>query len=177
MKKNRLLIALVLLLLIGAAVVLLTLNWNNWFGDSKPVGGDPTSTTSTTSDPKTPDLDPDAKDKDDNPSQPQASGGGIDIPGFKTVYLRADSKEQKVTLENPKNNRCYFVMTMMLKDGTVLYQSKMVEPGKGIYDIIMEKALPKGVYENAVLKYETYSMDGNLTPMNGMDVKFTIEVK
>ena len=188
-KKKRVLILLLLLLLIGAAAVLLTLNWDNWFGDSEPVGGNPASTASgsaentgsdpasTASDPKTPDLDPNAKDKDDTPSKAQSSEGGIAIPGFKTVYLKAGVKEQKVSLENPAANRCYFVMTLMLKDGTVLYKSKMVEPGKGIYDITMNKALDKGVYEDCVLKYETYSMDSTLSPLNGMDTKLTIEVK
>ena len=100
---------------------------------------------------------------------------GIAIPGYKRITIEADSTEVKVNLHNPENNPCYFVISLVLDDGTVLYKSKMLEPGMGIYNITLSEPLVAGEY-GAMVMYETYSLS-TLKPMNGANVILTLVAK
>lgn len=100
----------------------------------------------------------------------------IDIPGFDAMNLKAGETKQAVNLWNPKQNICYFKMTILLSDGTKLWQSDLIRPGKGLYEIELNKALEAGTYENAILKYECFTLDEAQLPLNGAEVKFTINV-
>ncbi len=107
--------------------------------------------------------------------QPRDTGGvtaGIAIPGYESITIDANQTDVKVNFQNPEGNPCYFVISLMLSDGTVLYQSKMIEPGKGLYDITLAKALESGEY-GAKVKYETYAL-GDLSPMNGAEVEIVL---
>ena len=107
--------------------------------------------------------------------KPQDTGGvvpGIAIPGYKSITVDANKTDVKVNFQNPEGNPCYFEISLLLDDGTELYKSKMVEPGKGLYDISLSKALEPGEY-GAVVKYGTYSL-ADLSPMNGAEVKITL---
>lgn len=97
---------------------------------------------------------------------------GIAIPGYKNITISAGTKDVKINLQNPEGNPCYFVISLILSDGTVIYKSKMIEPGKGLYEIELLESLEKGDYD-ATVKYETFSLDG-LTPLNGAEVKITL---
>ncbi len=97
---------------------------------------------------------------------------GIAIPGYKSITVDAGKTDVKVNLQNPEGNPCYFEISLLLADGTELYKSKMVEPGKGLYDISLSKPLDVGEYD-AVVKYNTYSLEG-LNPMNGAEVKIIL---
>lgn len=106
---------------------------------------------------------------------PRETGGvteGIAIPGYKSITVDADTTDVKVNLLNPEGNPCYFVISLILSDGTELYKSKMIEPGMGLYEITLNKALAAGEYDAAV-KYETFSLEG-LNPMNGAEVKIKL---
>ncbi len=119
------------------------------------------------------DLEEDAVDWEGIKSQ--NTGGvtaGIAIPGYKNITIKAGTTDVKMNLQNPEGNPCYFVISLMLEDGTVLYKSKMIEPGKGLYEIELLNTLEKGEYAAAV-KYETYSLD-ELNPLNGALVKITL---
>jgi hypothetical protein len=120
-----------------------------------------------------PDLDQGAVDWEG--VKPQDTGGvaaGIAIPGYKSITIAANQTDVKVNFNNPEGNPCYFVISLILDDGTVLYQSKMIEPGKGLYDITLTKALSPGQY-GATVKYETYSLSDQ-TPMNGAEVQIAL---
>lgn len=108
-------------------------------------------------------------------AKPRETGGvtaGIAIPGYKSITIDAGETDIKVNLQNPEGNPCYFVISLILQDGTELYKSKMVEPGKGLYDITINNPLDKGEYP-AVVKYETFSLN-ELNPLNGAEVKITL---
>lgn len=123
-----------------------------------------------------PDLDEGAVDWEG--VHPQNTGGvaaGIAIPGYKSITIDANQTDVKVNFNNPEGNPCYFVISLVLDDGTVLYQSKMIEPGMGIYDITLTQALAPGEY-GAAVKYETYSLS-DLTPMNGANVQIVLIAK
>lgn len=128
---------------------------------------------------KKPDLDEDAVNwQGERTQQKEGSAStGIAIPGYKSIRLKADQTKQNVNLFNPESNDCYFVMSLILPDGTQIWQSKMIPPGKGLYEITLEQTVPAGNYEDSVLKYECYKMDDDLTKLNGGEVKLVLEVE
>lgn len=101
----------------------------------------------------------------------------IAIPGYEMLELIADSKEQALSLPNPEQNMCYFQISLHLEDGTLLWKSELIEPGKTCKPMILTKALSKGTYPNAVLRYSCYRMDEALSPLNGAETKVTLWVK
>ena len=97
------------------------------------------------------------------------------VPGYEIIYLKADSKQQNVALENPSTNECYFKITLLLEDGTVLWKSNLIKPGKKSEAITLTQELPSGNYK-AILRYECYSMDGSMRQMNGAETKLSLRV-
>ncbi len=101
---------------------------------------------------------------------------GIRIPGFKSITIEADKTEVSVNFQNPEQNNCYFVIRLVLKDtGETLYESKMIEPGKGLYTITLSRALAAGSYP-AKLQYEPYDMT-SLTRLNGAEINLELIAK
>ena len=124
--------------------------------------------------PSGPDIDQNAVDRWDASSQNSVSEGsteGIKIPGFKTMKVKAGASKVQATLQNPEGNPCYFVITLKV-DGKERYKSKMIPPGKGIYEITLAEHFNKGSY-SGVLLYEAYALEG-LAPMNGANMNFTL---
>ena len=101
----------------------------------------------------------------------------IAIPGYEGITLKADSLEQTVSLKNPEQNSCYFVITLSLEDGTMLWQSDDIKPGETSSPIVLNQPLEKGTYPNAVLQYSCFKMDNEKTPLNGAETKLTLRVK
>lgn len=101
----------------------------------------------------------------------------IAIPGYEMLELIADRKEQTLSLPNPDQNMCYFQISLHLEDGTLLWKSELIEPGKTCKPMILTKALGKGTYPNAFLRYSCYRMDEALSPLNGAETKVTLWVK
>lgn len=103
--------------------------------------------------------------------------GQIAIPGFESLTLQADSKQQEVVLSNPAENSCYFRISLLLPDGTVLWTSKEIAPGKTSAPIKLNQALSAGVYQEAKLKYECFTMDSSRSALNGAEIKLTLRVQ
>lgn len=100
----------------------------------------------------------------------------IAIPGYEGISLKADTKEQEIGFPNPDQNTCYFQITLMLADGTTLWQSELVKPGEISEPITLNEPLAAGVYPNSLLKFDCYTMDGNMRSLNGAATKLTIHV-
>lgn len=100
----------------------------------------------------------------------------IAIPGYEGISLKADCKEQEIGFPNPAQNTCYFQITLMLADGTTLWQSELVKPGEVSEPITLNEPLAEGVYPNSLLKFDCYTMDGNMRSLNGAATKMTIHV-
>ena len=101
----------------------------------------------------------------------------IDIPGYEALAFQAGSKTQNISLSNPPQNSCYFRISLLLEDGTLLWMSDLIAPGYGSKEITLSKELKEGSYPNSVLRYECFSLDGKLTQLNGAETKLTIIVK
>lgn len=124
------------------------------------------------------DLDVSAQDYvGDQEEESNADGALINVKGFGELKFKANQTKQKVNFNNPSNNKCYMVFTLYMPDGSKIYESKLVEPGKAIYEINVNRNLEKGTYENARLHCSCYSMDGLLKTLNGADLKFKLEVE
>ena len=101
----------------------------------------------------------------------------IAVPGYEILEVKAGTKKQSLCLPNPEQNMCYFQISLYLEDGTMLWQSDLIEPGKTSKPVVLTQVLDKGTYPNAVLRYSCYRMDDDLTPLNGAETKLTLRVK
>ena len=103
------------------------------------------------------------------------SGGNIAIPGYEKPTFAADRRSQTVNLKNPPENTCAFVLTLTLEGGETLWTGKALSPGEAFTRITLLKSLAVGVYA-ATLRYNCYTLQDN-TPLNGAEIRLTIEVK
>lgn len=104
-----------------------------------------------------------------------SESGSIAIPGYETLRLQADSLEQTVSLTNPPENPCLFVLTLTLEDGTALWTGQGLSPGERFTAITLNKALPAGEY-GALLRYDCFAaQDG--APLNGAEIQLTLVVQ
>ena len=103
------------------------------------------------------------------------SGENIAIPGYEKLDFAAGKTAQTVNLKNPADNACTFVLTLTLEDGETLWTGKALSPGEAFTRITLSKALDAGEYP-ATLHYDCFSLQDN-TPLNGAEVKLTIEVR
>mgnify|MGYP000014495003 CR=1 FL=1 len=120
---------------------------------------------------------PDGSISIQNTEAVEKNENSISVPGYEGIALKADSLEQEVALKNPVQNTCYFVITLYLEDGTVLWQSDYIKPGETSSPIVLNQPLEEGSYPNAVLQYSCFKMDSEKTPLNGAETKLTLRVK
>lgn len=113
----------------------------------------------------------------DNTATVEKNPDSIAIPGYEMLELKAGSKEQSLCMPNPPQNCCYFQITLSLEDGTLLWKSELIAPGTNSKPMVLSKALEKGMYPNAILRYSCYRMDETLAPLNGAETKLTLWVK
>lgn len=99
----------------------------------------------------------------------------IAIPGYEALELKAGSKKQSVCLPNPPQNMCYFQISLYLEDGTLLWQSELIEPGETSQPMVLTEELEKGTYPNALLRYACFRLDDQ-SPLNGAEMKLTLWV-
>lgn len=100
----------------------------------------------------------------------------ISVPGYDRLILKSNKKRQKVNLYNPKENSCYFALSLILEDGTVIWQSELLEPDTMFDYIFLTKELKAGNYENVTLKYDCFSLKDK-TPLNGSEIVLNLLVK
>ena len=103
------------------------------------------------------------------------SGENIAIPGYEKLSFEAGKTAQAVNLKNPAENACTFVLTLTMEDGETLWTGKALQPGEAFTRITLTRALDAGDYP-ATLRYDCFSLQDN-TPLNGAEVKLTIEVR
>lgn len=104
----------------------------------------------------------------------EKNDGLIDIPGFDKVTFKADREKQNILFYNPDKNNCYFQISIITDDGTVLWKSDMVKPNEKIENIELNKKLKKGSF-SAIIKYDCFSLEDK-SVLNGAEVKVTIDV-
>lgn len=101
--------------------------------------------------------------------------GGIAIPGFEKLVMKAGQTDQVASFYNPEANECFFRISVLLADGTELFRSGMIKPGQKIEELEISQSLKAGTYKDAVLRYDCYAME-SLQPMNGAETILNLEV-
>ena len=64
----------------------------------------------------------------------------------------------------------------VLPDGTLLWRSEFIEPGKGVREITLNEPLAAGEYPDTTVRYECFSLDDQ-SPLNGAVSKTTLHVE
>lgn len=101
------------------------------------------------------------------------SSQSIQINGFTDWSLPAGKTENlPILLENPKGNPCYFTFSIVLSNGTVLYESKQVPSGNCISSVTISKPLDEGEYTAELVIHTNDTRTG--APMNSAKSKITI---
>lgn len=116
-------------------------------------------------------LDPNATAEQQQKEQVEEADS-IAIPGFDKFVFQAESVEQDVTFENPEQNDVYFIVSLSIDDAPV-YESKLIEPGKGVYSIELPAEYAEGEYAGK-LTYETRSMNNPDEKKNGAAINVPI---
>ena len=104
-----------------------------------------------------------------------SSGENIAIPGYEKLDFAAGKTAQTVSLKNPAENACTFVLSLTLDDGTTLWTGEALSPGEAFTRITLTRALDAGSYA-ATLHYDCYTIEDN-QPLNGAEIQLTLEVK
>lgn len=120
-------------------------------------------------------VDPDASAWDDGLDGPEKIEEKILIPGYSGAQMGAGDKKLRLSIGNPEENSCYLKATLQLEDGTVLYESGLLEPGKGVQEIPLEQSLEAGVYQ-ALVHYQGYTMEDEPKELNSSDSALTLTV-
>lgn len=101
---------------------------------------------------------------------------GILIPGYTSMVMKANTKEQTVSIGNPADNDCIFVIVLKLEDGTKLFESQELKPGEGLENITLDQELEAGEYQAVMDKifYQNSGTEAN-EAMIKMARKYGIE--
>lgn len=102
------------------------------------------------------------------------AGRGIIIPGYDVLQFSAGQKDQKAYFYNPPENKCFFMLSLIVDD-TELYTSPMICPGTKIEDITLAKKLAAGIYEGKLM-YHCYDLYTQRA-MNDAEMPVKLEVK
>ena len=114
-------------------------------------------------------------------SVPQKAGvksnGQIAVPGYESLTLIADTVEQKVSLTNPAQNNCLFVISLYLPDGTLLWESEDILPGTASTPLALTTPLASGIYKDCKLHYSCFTTDENRVPLNSAEIKLNLIIQ
>ena len=161
-RKPDVLVVVLTVLLIAALVVVLFLCLKNRNGN-KPDG---TDTTVIGGGDPIPEDEGKSKDID-----------FTHLPAYGELTFTAGTKEQSVKLRNPGENTCLIRISLILADGTAIYQSELTKPGYYTKPITLTSPMERGIYKDVTIKYECFTDDENQTPLNGATSKLDITVK
>ncbi|MFV0382079.1 MAG: hypothetical protein ACK5KR_07665 [Breznakia sp.] len=123
-------------------------------------------------------LDPNASDYDSSLKRPEnINDSQILIPGYGKFTVQKGSDTIDTVLFNPEGNPCFFQFTLVEKSNNrVLYESGLVEPGKGIEPVKMNTSFDEvGTYD-AVLKFKTVDLEDTEITYNGSDIEVKLHV-
>lgn len=100
----------------------------------------------------------------------------IRLPIYKTFEM-TEGDTLNASLENPKDNPCYFQYTLTLTEtNEEIYRSNLIKPGTAINQVKLNTNLLKGVYK-LKLTISTWSLEDIETAMNGGEMITTLVVR
>lgn len=126
---------------------------------------------------QSPDIDPAIKDYISSLKRPEnLDETQILIPGFSTFIMDAGTNKLPVTLFNPDSNPCYFQFRIVNKQSNqVLFESKLIPPGKAIEGFALNKLMDQGEYA-LLITINTYDLNNPSEKFNGAEVETDLRV-
>lgn len=121
-------------------------------------------------------IDANASEWDHGLSAPTDMEHQIFVPGYSGAKMKSGDTTLNLRIGNPSENTCYLQATLQLEDGTILYESGLIEPGKGFNKIELTQTLTSGEYK-AFVHYQGYSMEEEPEILNSCDSAFTLTVE
>ena len=106
---------------------------------------------------------------------PPTRVSNIRIDAVTGFNFKSGETRQDVSFANDSDNPCVFKVRLFLSDGTEIYQSDFIQPGKSINDIDISTPLKYGLYTNALLVYECYAMADMTMPFTRCELP--VEIK
>ncbi len=103
----------------------------------------------------------------------------VSIIGFKTLSINADTTSVSVDFYNPSSNEGEYLMTfeffLASEDGSLesVYSSGLVEAGNHIRNITLSHPIPKGTYDNCILRIQPYFVSDK-SPASTSEIVFTL---
>ena len=98
------------------------------------------------------------------------------IPEIKDLIVAAGETDVELLITNPIDNMYSFTFGITLKDtGEIIYSSSLVEPGKSLEEITLDRELEAGEHK-AVLAIDVYDMEA-LELINEIRTEFRITVE
>lgn len=111
------------------------------------------------------------------PDGAQTNPDQIILPGYVELTFQAGKQVIEIVLPNPASNPCYFRYTLILEGtGEVLYQSKLIAPGKAVLEIKLSRPLEVGDY-SLLIGVDSVSLTDGRTPMNGGEQRVLLKVR
>ena len=99
----------------------------------------------------------------------------IALPQFAWLNLKAGSKEQSLTFDNPSINYAYFRVSLVM-DGETLWESELLAPGKTSKPVELSKPLAAGEYD-VTLCYSCFSDKREKNALNGAASPMKLKVE
>lgn len=104
------------------------------------------------------------------------SDSGVQIEAASGFIMDAGVTAQSVKFNNSKSNDCAFIVTLYLADGTEIYKSDYLYPGDSINEIELKRTLKAGLYKDALMVYQLYSIESH-KPINRCEFPIEIQTK
>ena len=111
-------------------------------------------------------------------AETEDDSGGIAIPGWGSIRIKAGEKLVDVNLENPADNKdCYNMsFTLYLKGETEpLAETGLIQPGESALKLELSRPLEAGEYE-ATVHVQPYRLPDN-SPTNNADIETILIVE
>lgn len=124
------------------------------------------------------DIDPNAGDYSSALKRPDnIDNSQILVPGYGKFTIKKGSDTIDTAFFNPEGNPCFFKFTLIEKStNEVLYESKLVPPGKGITPIKINKTFDEIGSYNAILKFQSFDLEDTDIEYNGSDIDVKLNV-
>lgn len=92
----------------------------------------------------------------ENEGREKVLNQSISIFGFSELHMKSGELNQSFDFRNPNTNDCYMDITLLLSDGTKLFEIKRIEPGYGIKEVQLNNVLENGDYLNCCFNVQCF---------------------
>lgn len=112
----------------------------------------------------------------ENEGREKVLNQSISIFGFSELHMKSGELNQSFDFRNPNTNDCYMDITLLLSDGTKLFEIKRIEPGYGIKEVQLNNVLENGDYLNCCFNVQCFSLKDD-TQLNGASMSVDLYVR